>query len=288
MKFNDPAYQEWSRWVFNSPILPKHIWESKANEDILKDKNPNGIGTGPYKYKTASQDRFVYEKNPDWWAIKALNVDPKPKYIVDIVNGANNVALGMVMQGGIDLSNNFLPGVATLVDQGYVRTYYPQAPYMLSANTAWLANNDAKAPIDDAQFRLAIANAINTPDIVNKVYGTSSRPRPDGHAADLGQVHRQGAASTSSGSSTTPTRPRTCLADAGYKAGGDGFVTNKDGSPIKLTVMVPTGWSDWEASRDVIIDSLKSVGINAEARVRLQRPHRGDQRATSTWRSSTT
>jgi peptide/nickel transport system substrate-binding protein len=116
VKFNDPAYQEWSRWVFNSPILPKHIWESKANEDILQDKNPNGIGTGPYKYKTASQDRMVYEKNDGWWAKTALNIDVKPKYIVDIVNGSNSV--GLLMQGGIDLSNNFLPGVATLVDKG--------------------------------------------------------------------------------------------------------------------------------------------------------------------------
>ena len=31
--------------------------------------------------------------------------------------------------------------------------------------------------------------------------------------------------------------------------------------------MVPTGWSDWEAARDVIVASLKAVGINAEAKI---------------------
>ena len=60
-----------------------------------------------------------------------------------------------------------------------------------------------------------------------------------------------------------PAKAKSILDAAGYKKGGDGFYTNKDGSPIKLTVMVPTGWSDWEASRDVIIASLKAVGINA-------------------------
>ena len=71
-----------------------------------------------------------------------MNLDVAPKRIVDIVNGSNNVALGLVLQGGIDLSNNFLPGVATLVKGGYgVQTYYPEAPYMLSANTAWLVLN---------------------------------------------------------------------------------------------------------------------------------------------------
>ena len=56
------------------------------------------------------------------------------------------------------------------------------------------------------------------------------------------------------------------LAAAGYKAGADGFVTNKDGSPIKLTISVPTGWSDWEAARDIIITSLKAAGINVESK----------------------
>ena len=170
VKFNNPAYQQWAQWTYNSPILPKHIWESKANEDILKDKNPNGVGTGPYMYKTAAQDRMVYVKNDNWWGIAAGH-PVAPKYIVDIVNGANNVALGELMQGGIDLSNNFLPGVATLVDKGYVKTYYSKAPYMLSANTAWLATNDLKKPMDDAAFRQAIAWSINVPDVVNKVYG---------------------------------------------------------------------------------------------------------------------
>ena len=101
VKFNDPAYQEWAQWTYNSPILPKHIWSAKANEDILKDKNPNGVGTGPYMYKVAVQDRMVYVKNDNWWAKAALNLDVKPKYIVDIVNGANNVALGLLMQATV-------------------------------------------------------------------------------------------------------------------------------------------------------------------------------------------
>jgi peptide/nickel transport system substrate-binding protein len=60
VKFNDPAYQQWALWTYNSPIVPKHIWESKANEDILKDLNQNGVGTGPSKYRTHAEDRMVW------------------------------------------------------------------------------------------------------------------------------------------------------------------------------------------------------------------------------------
>jgi peptide/nickel transport system substrate-binding protein len=267
VKFKDPAYQQWALWTYNSPIVPKHIWEAKANEDILKDTNANGVGSGPYMYKTAAEDRMVWVRNDSWWAKSALSLEVKPKYIVDIVNGANNIALGRLMQGDFDLSNNFLPGIATLVDKGYVSTYFKAAPYMLSANTAWLVTNDQKPPLDDKDFRLAIAYAVNVPDIVNKVYGNIvAAANPTGllptweKYVDTAQVNELGF-------SYNPKKAEALLAAAGYKKGGDGFVTNKDGSPIKLTIMVPSGWSDWEAARDVIVASLKKVGINTEAKV---------------------
>jgi len=267
VKFNNPAYQEFATWTYNSPIVPKHIWEAKANEDILKDTNANGVGTGPYLYKTASEDRMVWIKNDTWWAKTALNLDVKPKYIVDIVNGANNVALGLLMQGGIDLSNNFLPGIATLVDNGYVSTYFKGAPYMLSGNTAWLVTNDKKPPLDDAQFRLAVAYAVNVPDIVNKVYGNIVKAADPTGLLPTWDKYVDTAQRDALGFKYDPAKTASILDAAGYKKGGDGFYTGKDGSAIKLTIMVPTGWSDWEAARDVIVASLIAAGINAEARI---------------------
>ena len=75
-----------------------------------------------------------------------------------------------ILKGEVDLSNNFLPGVAELVDKGYVKTYFPEAPYMLSANTAILFLNTTVSPLDDPAFRRALAFAINTDDIVNVAY----------------------------------------------------------------------------------------------------------------------
>jgi len=267
VKFDNPAYQEWATWTYNSPIVPKHIWESKANEQILDEKNANGVGSGPYMYKTAAQDRMVWVRNDSWWAKAALGLEAKPKYIVDIVNGANNVALGLLMQGGIDLSNNFLPGVATLVNNGYVATYYKSAPYMLSANTAWLVTNDKKAPLDDKEFRKAVAYSVNVPDIVNKVYGNIVKAADPTGLLPNWDKYIDTAQRDALGFTYDPAKAKALLDAAGYKKGSDGFYTNKDGSAIKLTIMVPTGWSDWEAGRDVIIASLKAVGINAEARI---------------------
>ena len=53
-----------------------------------------------------------------------------------------------MLAGVEDLNNNYLPGVSKLVDSGKVITYFNKAPYMLSANTAWLEPNTTVAPLE--------------------------------------------------------------------------------------------------------------------------------------------
>ena len=77
--------------------------------------------------------------------ISQLGLKFKFKYLVDVVNGSNNVELSALTAGQIDWSNNFLPGINELIsglggNAGYrLKTYYPKAPYMLPANTVWLS-----------------------------------------------------------------------------------------------------------------------------------------------------
>ena len=265
VKFNNPAYAEWQNWLYNSPIVPKAVFEAKNNADILKFTNENGVASGPYMYKTHADDRMVWIKNDNWWATAALNLDVKPKYIVDIVNSSNNVALGQLIQGGLDLNNNFLPGIASLVTGGYnITTYFAKPPYMLAGNTATLIPNTAKKPHDDPAFRKALATAINTADIVNKVYGgIVTKADPTGLLPTFSK-YIDAAQRDALGFSFNTAKAKQMLADAGYKAGSDGFVTNKDGSPIKLTLEVPDGWSDWMAAENSIALSAKLAGINID------------------------
>jgi peptide/nickel transport system substrate-binding protein len=168
----------------------------------------------------------------------------------------------MVLKGELDLSNNFLPGVGTLISQGYVKAYYPAAPYMLSANTAMLYMNLTKKPLDDPQFRKALAYSINVADIVSGAYaGLVNVASPTGLLPALKTYIDQGTV-TSLGFSYDPVKAKAILAAAGYKVGSDGFVTNKDGSPIALHVTCPNGWTDWMAAINVIAASAKAVGIN--------------------------
>jgi len=265
VKFTNPAYQEWAQWLYNTPIVPKAVFEAKNNVDLFKFTNENGVGTGPYLYKTHADDRMVWVKNDNWWAKTALNLDVKPKYIVDIVNSSNNVALGQLIQGGLDLSNNFLPGIASIIAGGYgVTTYFPTVPYMLAGNTAVLVPNTLKKPLDDPAFRKALATAINVDDIVTKVYGNIVTKSDPTGLLPMFSKYVDTAQRDSLGFSFSTAKAKSMLAAAGYKVGSDGFVTNKDGSPLKLTLEVPDGWSDWMAAENSIAASAKLAGINID------------------------
>jgi peptide/nickel transport system substrate-binding protein len=265
-EFGDPLYHQWSRYLSQISIVPAHIWADRTEEEVTAGANENPVGSGAYLYDTHGQDRMVWVKNPNWWATELLGLEVTPERIVDLVNRSNNVSLGMILQGDLDFSNNFLPGVKTLVEGGYgIETYYPDPPYMLAANTACLWLNLTKPPMDDPAFRSALANSIDVSQIVNVVYGgIVSAANPVGllpSPAWLQYLDEDLVAQY--GFSYDPDKAKQILADAGYAdTDGDGFVEAPDGSAFELKVIVPFGWTDWMESINVIARSAQAVGIN--------------------------
>jgi peptide/nickel transport system substrate-binding protein len=264
--FSEANYQEWAFLLYQNAIVPKHLWEGMTEEEVATGANENPVGTGPYLFETYSEDRMVWVRNDNWWAIDLLGKSVAPKYIVDVVNSSNNVALGLLLQGGLDLSNNFLPGVASLRDpgRGYgIETYYPEPPYMLSANTAWLVLNLTKPPMDDPAFRRAVAFAIDVDKIVERVYGSIvKKASPTGLLPNWDKYIDQ-AVVDELGFSYDPNEAKAILAAAGYEdVDGDGFVEAPDGSKIELSIIVPNGWTDWMESIRVIAEGAQAVGIN--------------------------
>ena len=220
------------------------------------------VGTGPYAYQSgvgASSETVVWKKRDGWWATSALGVKVAPTYVVDIKNGTNAAALSNLLAGNIDLFNNFAPKNAI---KGNFKTFFNGAPYHLGANTTWLFPNTTKKPLDDPQFRRALADSINLDQILDKAYqGLVNKASPTGLLPIWDKWINQKVVKQY-GFSYNVAKAKQILADAGYKdTNGDGYVENKDGSPISLSIVCPNGWSDWMTSIQVIADSAKAVGI---------------------------
>jgi peptide/nickel transport system substrate-binding protein len=260
-----PGYQQFDYYRFMVAVVPQHVFKKYSNTQIATGNmsNPKDIvGTGPYVYQSgasAASQTVVWKKNPNWWARTALGLNVAPSYVVDIKNGTNAAALANFLAGNIDLFNNFAPKSAI---KGKVKTYYDTAPYHLGANTTWLFPNTTKKPLNDKQFRRALAYSINMNQILDKAYqGLVTKASPTGLLPIWNKwIDKKVVAQY--GFSYNKAKAKSTLAAAGYRdRNGDGFVENKDGSEIDLQIICPNGWSDWMTAIQVVADSAKAVGI---------------------------
>lgn len=266
--FSDPRRGEWDNWAYDRVIVPEHLWGSKAEagaavmdetgEDVL-------VGTGAYRYHSHTPERIVWERNDDWWGTAALGLEMKPRFIVDGQNASNEVVIPRLQQGELDISNNFLPAE---VISGDIAAYNSEPPYMIPANTAYLLPNHTVPPLDDADFRRAIAFAINVTEIVDNGYaGLVTASDPTGLLptwTDQGLVDQ--AVVSEHGFSYDAAQAEQILDDAGYvDTDDDGMRETPDGEPIELTLAVPAGWTDWNIAAEIIAENLQAVGVNVTA-----------------------
>ncbi|QSB13621.1 ABC transporter substrate-binding protein [Natronosporangium hydrolyticum] len=265
--FSDPRRGEWDNFLYSEQIIPEHTWGEVAEEDLMTVAGDDIIyGTGPYTYHSNTEDRLVLERNDDWWGTEHLGLEMAPRFIVDFVNQGNDVVLPQLIQGEIDLSNNFILGINQINEFGDdVTTFYDEPPYMLSANTAYLIPNTEREPMNDPEFRRALAYSVDVDTIVGTIYQDIVAPAdPTGLLptwTEQGMVDQS--VVSEHGFSYDPAQAEQILADAGYEdTNGDGFVESPDGEEIELELIVPAGWTDWNEAADVIAESAQAIGVN--------------------------
>jgi len=259
-----PNYLDWNTNIYTWGIVPQHLWKNySATEITTGNTDKYMVGTGPFVYGggKGTSGTLQWNRRSNWWATKALGKKMPMQYLVDIHNTQNTASLQNFLKNDIDLSNNFFPGVDKSIG-GKVQTYYAKAPYMLSANTAWLVPNTTHAPLNDAAFRRALAMSINIDQIVKADYGNIvAKADPTGLLPtwnkwiDKAQSNKLGFKYNIAGA-------KALLAANGYKdTNGDGYVENKQGQSVNLRLIVPDGWSDWMTAIQIIAASAKDAGI---------------------------
>ena len=259
-----PNYLDWNTNIYSWGIVPQHLWKNySATEITTGNTDKYMVGTGPFTYGAGkgTSGTLQWNRRSNWWATKALGMKMPMQYLVDIHNTQNTASLQNFLKNDIDLSNNFFPGVDKVIG-GKVQTYYTKAPYMLSANTAWLVPNTTHAPLNDAAFRRALAMSINVDQIVKADYGNIvAKANPTGLLPtwnkwiDQAQAKKLGFKYNIAGA-------KALLAANGYKdTNGDGYVENKAGQSVNLRLIVPNGWSDWMTAIQIIAASAKDAGI---------------------------
>ena len=250
-----PGYSEFQSYLWRAPVVSEHQWSKVPAGQLATYADTHPIGTGPMTLVTYNATMVAYQVKPDWWGVTQLGLKFPFKYLVDEVNGSNNVELGQLTAGQIDWSNNFLPGINQLMSGigGYgFKTFYSKTPYMMPANTVWVEMNTTKAPFNNVNFRKAVAYGINPQHIVTNAYsGLVQAANPTGLLPNLSQYVDQSVVSQY-GFKYDPAQAKSFLAASGYKGQA-------------ITLQVPNGWTDWMAGAQIIAQDLRAIGINVQA-----------------------
>lgn len=184
-----PNYPAWEDYLWHAPVLPQG-WAPALGTAKARAGRPVLRASGPMVLYAVAKDGACYRDNPYWWGWKDLKLHFSFQYLCDLVSTSSGQQLSGLLHGSIDWSNALLRGVPSLLGPGSggygLETYYPNAPYMMAAGTAWLEMDTAKEPMSNLEFRRAVAAALTPSLVATDAYtGTVAPAGPTGLTPNL-------------------------------------------------------------------------------------------------------
>lgn len=259
-------------------IVPAHVFEpliAANNNDLGAVKklkiDSAAVVSGPYTLMHYSNEKIVLERRDDYWGNVALHDGklPAPKYIIHPIFKSNDAFAIALQQGDLDASQTFIPRIWQKFKDG-VGTWYDKAPYYVPGAIPLLVINTTKAPLNDRNFRRAMAAAINYADIKELAVSGYANDIKPGLILPFGQEGKYFDEADAAKHAVAPgiASAKKILADAGYKAvfkadGSLDYTMDKAGNKLPtLSIKSPAGWSDWEAMVNIAVKSMRDAGID--------------------------
>ncbi|HEX2863870.1 MAG TPA: ABC transporter substrate-binding protein, partial [Deinococcales bacterium] len=130
-----------------------------------------------------------------------------------------------------------------------------------NGNYLWL--NTTKAPFNDAKFRHAIAQAIDTENVAQKAYAGVAHGMSASGIVPVQQGQWLSAANKAAAWSYNPEKAKAELKAAGYKWDSAGNLLGKNGKKLpSFKILVGAGWTDYITQATVVGEDLKKIGIS--------------------------
>ncbi|MGI8747851.1 MAG: ABC transporter substrate-binding protein [Deinococcus sp.] len=245
---NTPVFQ----YIANTPIVPEHLWKDVKGPANFTNSKP--VATGPFIFDSSSQQAIRVLKNPNYW----MKGQPYVDAVVWVSTSSNDAALLKLLSGEVDYGYVGISDPKNYASKGPNNTYW-----WPTNNINILYFNTVKAPFNDAGFRRAVAQAINTKDVALKAYaGAVPAASPTSifptQQQDWLPANAKALAPTFDAAAADK-----ALTAAGYKKDASGNRLGKDGKALpNYKILVGAGWTDFITMAQVVGDNLKKVGIN--------------------------
>src|SRR4029079_2331607 len=231
------------------PILPEHILHGTRAESAPIARQP--IGTGPYKFAGWERGKRIrLARWTDYWGAQP-GVD---EIVFDVDNDAVR-ALNRTRRGEIDV-------LSRVLDVHYPEQVEPTtlhggpALYRLASRRySFLVVNSAHYPLSDARFRRAIAMLWDRKRFAGELHNDLARP-----------IGGPPIAGPASGDDVPPPKfdragAIALLEEAGYRDTNADGVRDREGKPIRLTMLEPAGHKLFNVEARAFVLEMRRAGV---------------------------
>ena len=267
--------------------LPKVYVMQKAYLDELAEANGGDATamksepmwdaphTGPYSPKEQNDQKWVIERDDNYWGQdeSMWGKLPVPKYIIHNIYSSNDVAAQAFQNGEIDVNQSYVANVETMwEDQGLpISTYMQEPPYNAPGSIPSVIFNTQRNGLDQAEVRKAIAMATDYDQIIASAM-TGQSPTFEEYPRTIFNWSEAQQSLILDPEALAPLQwegndvegANALLDEAGIvDTNGDGN-REYNGEELSFQVECPTGWSDYEAALQIVQEAGKNIGIQIE------------------------
>jgi peptide/nickel transport system substrate-binding protein len=272
--FNAPAQTYFYYVADQTPIVPQHIWSTLNQSKLSTYSDTNPVGTGPYTVSSCSAQNIKYVRNPNYWQSTAAHPVPLIKEIDYPAFLSNTPANLFLAQGEAQWGGQYIPNVQSFYvgkDPSNRHTWFPPV-----LNVGLVPNLDNPL-LNQLPVRQAIVYALDKPTIAR--LGEGGEQQPANQSGVITPTFQSWVDSSLTQPTYDPAKADQILSSAGFKKGSDGIYQSPSGQPLSFTIKTISGYSDWDASLQIITQELKAVGIAVTVQDENSTPYTADIQA---------
>jgi peptide/nickel transport system substrate-binding protein len=255
--FKTPAASYFYYVADQTPIVPQHIWSTLDQTKLHSYADSHPVGTGPYQVANCGAQNIKYLRNTTYWQSSSGHPVPAIEEVDYPAFLSNTPANLFLAQGQANWGGQYVPNIDSFyVAKDPAHRHYWFPPVL---NVSLFPNLENPV-LSQLPVRQAISLAIDR-SRVSKL-GESGYQQPANQTGVVTPTYQTWEDTSLPATAHNPGKAVQILDSAGFKKGSDGIYRDKSGRPLSFIVKSISGYSDWDASLQVIGQELKAVGIS--------------------------